>query len=242
MELGLRQGDPLSTTLFNVVLEAIIRETPINTSGIIYQNRHQCFAFADDLALISRSVGELKTVFKNLEKKANEYGLQVNTSITKYMKMIRGQEVREGQHLKVNAAEGKTYYFEEVRQFEYLGVTVTNKGEEKVEIEKRIGRGSKAARALKKLLKSKYVSLAPKICLYRTLICPAVLYGAELWVMNKHEAKKLEAWERKMLRSVYGGIKDNEGNWRRRTNREILEIYGKPTITQRIRAQRVRWL
>ncbi|XP_063919421.1 uncharacterized protein LOC135134627 [Zophobas morio] len=30
--------------------------------------------------------------------------------------------------------------------------------------------------------------------------------------------------------------------WRRRTNREIEEIYGEPTITKIIRARRLRWL
>ncbi|KAK5646803.1 hypothetical protein RI129_005267 [Pyrocoelia pectoralis] len=60
--------------------------------------------------------------------------------------------------------------------------------------------------------------------------------------MNKQEVKKREGWETKMLRGIFEGIKDKEGTWKCRTNKEIIKVYGKPTIIQRIRGQRVRWL
>lgn len=39
---GLRLRDPLFTTLFNLVLEAIIRQAKIHTKSIITHNKHQC--------------------------------------------------------------------------------------------------------------------------------------------------------------------------------------------------------
>lgn len=51
---------------------------------------------------------------------------------------------------------------------------------------------------------------------------------------------KLEVWERRVLRKILGGVED--GEWRRRTNKEVQEVYGDLSITAFIRAQRVRWL
>lgn len=72
---GVRQGDPLSSLLFNVVLEMIIKEANINRSGHIYHKKHQCLAFADDVVILSRSKEQLKEVVERLEKAAREKGL-----------------------------------------------------------------------------------------------------------------------------------------------------------------------
>lgn len=41
-----------------------------------------------------------------------------------------------------------------------------------------------------------------------------------------------------MLRSIFEGVRDVEGNWRRRRSEEIRDICGQPIITQ----TKVRWL
>jgi hypothetical protein len=52
---GLRQGDVLSTLLFNVVLEVIVRQTNLQTTGTIYNKETQLLAHADDIDIVSRS-------------------------------------------------------------------------------------------------------------------------------------------------------------------------------------------
>jgi hypothetical protein len=54
---GLRQGDALSTQLFYVVLEKVMRHIQINEGGSIYTRTLQILACADDVNLIGRSTG-----------------------------------------------------------------------------------------------------------------------------------------------------------------------------------------
>ena len=82
---GVRQGDPLSSLLFNLLLEKIIPETDRNRSGLIYHKKHQCLAFADDIVIVTRNRDELKKVTKRLEAKAREKRIYINEAKTKYM-------------------------------------------------------------------------------------------------------------------------------------------------------------
>jgi hypothetical protein len=56
-----------------------------------------------------------------------------------------------------------------------------------------------------------------KLRLYLTLIRPILTYGAETWAATESELQKLVTFERKILRKIYGPVKDRD-NWRIRTN------------------------
>lgn len=65
---GLKQGDSLSPTLFNLVLEKAIRETQIETMGImISQQRTQVLCFTDDLNILENSIEDTERAAQVLE-------------------------------------------------------------------------------------------------------------------------------------------------------------------------------
>ncbi|KAI4466142.1 hypothetical protein MML48_3g00011100 [Holotrichia oblita] len=92
------------------------------------------------------------------------------------------------------------------------------------------------------MLKARNVSRADKIRIYETIIRPVVLYAYETWTTIRASENKLDIWEQKVLRKIFGGVRDRHGQWRRRTNTEVKTLYGKPIITNKIKAQRSRWL
>lgn len=47
--------------------------------------------------------------------------------------------------------------------------------------------------------------------------------------------------ERKVLRKIYGPVKENE-TWRIRTNQEVLDQFNKPGIVREIKSKRQSWL
>jgi hypothetical protein len=52
---GLRQGDVLSTMLFNVVLEVIVRLANLQTIGTIFNKETHQLAYADDIDIVGKS-------------------------------------------------------------------------------------------------------------------------------------------------------------------------------------------
>jgi hypothetical protein len=52
---GLRQRDVLSTLLFNVVLEVIVRRANLQTTGTIFNKKTQLLTYSDDVDIVGRS-------------------------------------------------------------------------------------------------------------------------------------------------------------------------------------------
>jgi len=88
------------------------------------------------------------------------------------------------------------------------------------------------------LFRSRFLSRATKILLYKTLIRPIVAYGAETWMMTKKEEQTLLIFERKIFRRIYGPKCEN-GEWKSRTNRELGEMSKGENIVKRIKGQRI---
>ena len=59
--------------------------------------------------------------------------------------------------------------------------------------------------------------------MYKTLIRPAVSYGAGAWTLTKKEEQAVLIFERKIFRRIYGPKYENR-EWKSRTNRELEEM------------------
>ena len=82
---GVRQGDALACLLFNIVLEKDIRDSGIQTRGIIFSKTVQILAYADDTDLMARTIPGLNEALLNLEKSARNMGLVINQEKMVYM-------------------------------------------------------------------------------------------------------------------------------------------------------------
>jgi hypothetical protein len=84
---GVRRGDPLSATIFNVILDSVIKK--LNLRGDISLKLRQIVAYADDVALLARSPKALKEIFHKLQHEATLVGLNIKEDKTKYMHLKR---------------------------------------------------------------------------------------------------------------------------------------------------------
>jgi len=69
--------------------------------------------------------------------------------------------------------------FERVKDFKYLGTTLTNQNSIPEEIKSRLRSGNACYHSVKNLCSSRLLSKNLKIKIYRTIILPVVLYGCE---------------------------------------------------------------
>jgi hypothetical protein len=75
------QGDPLSATIFNLILDSVIKK--LNLRGNISLKLEQVVAYADDAALLARSSKALKEIFHKLQNQAILVGLSTISTKTK---------------------------------------------------------------------------------------------------------------------------------------------------------------
>jgi len=156
---GLRQGDALSTVLFNLVLKAALLKRDLR--GNISTRTKQLCAYVDDVVTIARTQKALKETFITLHKEAEKLGLTINTNKTKYKQVTRKTNIIK-QDIEV---AGKSY--EALNQFIYLGSQINSKNLIKEEIRLRIEVGNRSLFANKKLLKNKDLNAASKLQIYK---------------------------------------------------------------------------
>ena len=242
---GLRQGDPLSTILFNAVLEKVIRESGINREGTIYTKSHQCLAYADDIVLIARSAKELQRITQKLTDAAGKRGLQINEEKSNYLQLKTNAKntakIETYGSLEITTNDGDNLKFRGVESYMYLGVPINNRCNEEEEIKFRIAKGNRCAGGLHSMITSKQISRNTKVRIYKTILRPTLMYASETWVLNKSTQSELEIWERTILRRIYGGKKGEMG-YERRTNKEIYDLFKEPPIGEVVKARRMQWL
>ena len=66
-------------------------------------------------------------------------------------------------------------------------------------------------------------------------------YASETWPLGEKNKLRLAAFERKILRRIYGPVKDNDV-WRIRYNQELYQFYNAPNIIQTIKVAHLRWV
>lgn len=232
---GLRQGDKLSTILFNLALEKVTRAMTVNWNGTIFTSSKQVTAFADDADLMGRGTIAIKEMFVEMDREAETIGLKISEDKTKYLTLDRKQGSRIGQNITID-----DYNFEVVQSFRYLGSIINTDNDVDEEIKTRLMQGNRCFYALKHLFRNSLVSRNTKLRLYKTLIRPIVMYGCETWSLTQRQESQFNCFERRVLRSICGPLCE-QGRWRIRTNRELTEIYGDETLVGAIKSARLRW-
>ena len=125
---------------------------------------------------------------------------------------------------------------ERVNTFKYLGVTLAENGALDAEMTHRIQSGWKNWKRVSGILGDRRISLRVKGKVYKPVVRPAMMYGAETLAVKKAQEKKLDVAEMRMLRWMSGVTKlDRIRNERIRGTTKVGEI------SKKVQEIRLKW-
>jgi len=229
--VGVRQGCNLSPYLFNLLLEAMMKEALKNVdagvaiSGQVINN----LRFADDIDLIAESPQQLQDITNKVHESSKRFGLKINEKKTKTMTI--GKTHEEIRILLDNIQ------LEQVTNFVYLGSQITEDAECEQDIKRRAGLASAMVGKLNKIWRSRSISLATKVKVYEALVIPVFMYGSECWKLRKSEERKIGAIEMGWLRRILGVSRIQ----RLRNDFIRSKLKQEETLCERIEKRRLRW-
>ena len=84
---------------------------------------------------------------------------------------------------------------ETVTDFIFLGTKITADGDCSYEVRRHLFLGRKAMTNLDSILKSRDLTLLTKVCLFKAMVFPAVMYGGESWTIKKAQHQRIVAFE-----------------------------------------------
>ncbi|KAI5726127.1 hypothetical protein M8J77_024147 [Diaphorina citri] len=219
VKVGLHQGSAISPYLFDMVMDVITESIRDETPWSMM--------FADDVVLCGPKKEDVERKLEYWRKALEDRGLKVNKAKTVQLNFGESRNSNiliDGQNLNI------------VEEFKYLGSTLAKDGSLEKEINHRINAGWMNWKKTSGVLCDKNINLKTKGMMYKTIVRPALTYGAETWALKKTEEKRLETTEMKMLRWMCGVTRlDKIRNEIIRGKVKVLEI------SKKIQEKRLQW-
>lgn len=195
--VGLRQGEVISPILVSLFMEdlELYLQQDVNSGLLIDDIVLILLLFADDMALIGRSVEELQESLSLLHTYCNTWGLEVNTEKTKIVVFRNRGQVRNDEVWTYNGE-----IIDVVDDFNYLGTIFNYTGSFTKNQDHLVGKSLKALNTL--LHNCNKIKLKPKLLcqLFDSFVGSILGYSSELWGFNK--CKELERIHLKFLKRI----------------------------------------
>ena len=200
---GTEQGDPLSSLLFNTVLQYALKDELTRwqeeSKGIrLRNNTSDCLTnlrFADDVLLFSTSLSKLKDMPEQFKRSTDKVGLEIHPNKTKNLsnQTVRRQKEVEIDNIKI--AKKK-------RAPSILDKKITFEQQETAEIRNRIRRAWAAFFKFRQELTSKTYRYKDRLRLFDMVITPTLTYSCATWTLTKEHERMIKSTQRKVLRLI----------------------------------------
>nr|VZI51203.1 unnamed protein product [Spirometra erinaceieuropaei] len=220
---GVKQGCVLTPTLFSLMFAAMLMDAyrderpgiriAYTTDGHLLNQRRMHFQsrvstttvhellFADDCALNTTSEEEMQRSTDLFSAACENFGLVINTQKTVVMHQPPPHSVTAHNtppQISVNGTQ-----LQVVENFPYLGSTLSRNTKIDEEVANRISKASQAFGSLQSTVWNRHgLQLSTKLKMYKAVILPTLLYGAETWTVYAKQARRLNHFHLSCLRRI----------------------------------------
>ena len=197
--IGVRQGDTLSPTLFNVFVNDLANEIKELDCGVKLKNKTiSILLYADDIVLISESEKSLQEMLDTVHRWCQKWQLGINCSKTQVIHFRKSSEQETNFVFKIGDK-----HIEKVQKYKYLGVELNSSLNFSETVETLANAGS---RSLGSLVHKhfKVNGLQPHIFkeLYEATVCKIIDYGAGVWGGPSYN--KCDTIQHRAMRTILG--------------------------------------
>ena len=213
---GVKQGDPLSSLLFNALLEHMFKRLKLRwtTDRFGIQLAHAAntrltnLRFADDVLLIGRTKAAITLMLTDVYDLALDYGLELHPDKT-YILYNDSKGTNRTSRAPVNIRGHTVQVLPFDSSTKYLGRLFTFNDYHTTEVHNRIACAWRKFHALRNELTSRRYPLRTRLRLFDGTITPTVLYACTSWTLTDDLATTLQRTQRRMLRLIVGTPRRN---------------------------------
>ena len=184
IKAGVRQGDPLSPTLFGLFINDLVDFVKESAEGIkTPEFSVQCLLFADDLVLISENESDLQKMLDSVDKWCSKWRMTVNVNKSKIVHYRGKDHMETGVVFKLagNVVEKVSYY-------NYLGLILDYSLDfSKTAKVLGISGGRALGAIINKYISNKGLAYKTYTKMYDMMVCPILDYCACVWGYNQLE-------------------------------------------------------
>lgn len=227
---GISQGCPLSPFLFVMLMTVLMRDAasalPLVDRQRLEKGDLTELLYADDTLLLSGCADSLEHFLAAVSQEGSKYGLSLHWGKLQLLKVRADEPLRrpDGSDIQCGA------------ELLYLGSVISQDGRAGRELSRRIGIAQSEFRSLSRMWRHSALGRARKLELFRSLVLSKLLYGlAAIWP-NVAERRKLDGFQNRCLRSIWG-IK--VAYISRVSNAQVLQRTGQQRLSAELERQQL---
>nr|VZI40273.1 unnamed protein product [Spirometra erinaceieuropaei] len=190
--------------------------------------------FADDCVLNTTSEEEMQRSMDLFSAACENFGVVINTQKTVVMHQPPPNSATAPNTPQINVNGTQ---LQVVENFPYLGSTLSRNTKIDDKVANRISKASQAFGRLQGTVWNRYgLQLSTKLKMYKAVILPTLLYGAETWTVYTWQARRLNHFHLGCLRRIL------RLNWQDRIpDTDVLERTGILSIYSVLRQMQLHW-
>ena len=204
---GTKQGDPISPTLFNAVVEEFMKTVKKKWKdkgwgvqlGSSTGEKLTNLRFADDILITARTLPQIKKMLQDVSDAAKEVGLGLHPDKTK----ILHNNVGYGVGAKTTVIGNMSIeVLDKTQKAMYLGRMLKPTEMQEEELKNRTSKAWAKYNIHKADLTNDKLPIGLRLKLFNATVTPTMLYGSGSWVLTEQMRSDIRTQQRKMLRCI----------------------------------------